>query len=198
MSVFTLRGANIVILAKNYNPSIATKDWLDRKGVIKEAAVINFVHTPPFSLVETNDFSLVVDLNRLQISVKKINSDNIETLPKIVEAYTNNLPETPCKTIGFNFSYSIAGERNIKDILCLDEEKIANIYSDDYRLGMTVHTKFRDFMMRITIQPSNGELTAEFNFQFELSNFEEIKTKLGEYSDLITKTEGDLGGLFNE
>ena len=30
---------------KDYNPSIATKDWLDRKGVIREAEVINLIHT---------------------------------------------------------------------------------------------------------------------------------------------------------
>jgi len=198
MSGTALRGANIVILAKNYNPSIVTKDWLDRKGIIKKDAVINFVHTPPFSLVETDDFSLVVDLDRLQISVKKINSENIEKLPKLIEDYTNNLPETPYETIGFNFSYGIPGERSIQDILCLDKERIANIYPDDYRLGMTIHTKFRDFLVRVNVQPSNGELIADFNFQFKLNNSEEIKTKLGEYSDLMTKIEEDLGGLFNE
>jgi len=197
MSIFRLRGANIVILAKDYNPSIATKDWLDRKGVIREAEVINFVHTPPFSLVETIDFSLVVDLNRLQISVKKINPENIETLPKIAEAYTMNLPETPYKNIGFNFIYSIVGGRSIKDILLLNEDKISNIYPDDYRLGITVYTKFRDFLMRMNIQPTNGELVADFNFHFELSNFEEIKSKLGEYSDLMAKAEENLGRLFH-
>jgi len=197
MSIFRLRGANIVILAKDYNPSIATKDWLDRKGVIREAEVINFVHTPPFSLVETNDFSFVVDLNRLQISVRKINPENIETLPKITEAYTKNLPETPYKDIGFNFIYSIVGGRSIKDVLWLDEEKIANIYPDDYRLGITVYTKFRDFLMRINIQHADGELTADFNFHFELSNFEEIKSKLEEYSDLMAKAEENLGCLFH-
>jgi hypothetical protein len=198
MSVFTLRGANIVILAKQYNPSIATKDWLDRKGIIREADIINFVHTPPFSLVETSDFSLVVDFNRLQISVKKINLENINILPKIAETYTNSLPETPYKSIGFNFSYSIVGERSIKDILCLDEEKIVNIYPGDYRLGMSVHTNFRDYMMRLNIQPSNGELIADFNFHFELSSFEVIRTKLGEYQDLMTNAKENLGRLFNE
>jgi hypothetical protein len=78
---FTLSGTNIVILARNYNPSIVSKEWLYEKNIVRET-VTNFVHTPPLSVVETERISFVLDENRLQISLKSITTDSIESLPK--------------------------------------------------------------------------------------------------------------------
>ena len=36
---YVLKNSNIVILAKNYNPSIVSKEWLKEKKVIEENAV---------------------------------------------------------------------------------------------------------------------------------------------------------------
>ena len=81
---FTLSGTNIVILARNYNPSIVSKEWLYEKNIVRET-VTNFVHTPPLSVVETGHISFVLDDNRLQISLKSIITENIETLPKSLQ-----------------------------------------------------------------------------------------------------------------
>ena len=119
MGNFSLSGANVVILAKNHNPSIVSKEWLVQKKIIEEP-VVSFVHTPAFSVVEADNFRLVVDPDRLQISVKNFDPKNIENLPKITDNYVNQLPETPYTAIGFNYSYRVATEkRDLKDIFLL-------------------------------------------------------------------------------
>jgi hypothetical protein len=194
---FSLSGANIVILAKNHNPSIVTKEWLAQKEIIKEG-IVNFTHTPLFSLVETTNFNLIVDPNRLQISVKKAIPENIENLPKIIETYITKLPETPYTAIGFNYSYRITmGGRSLKDIFSFDDKILRKIFSNDYRLGVTVHFTVRDFVVQVNLQPPNEELKANLNFHFESENSEEIKKKVEEYSELKKKAEEILEGLFN-
>jgi len=174
---YSLSGANIVILAKNHNPSIVTKEWLAQKEIIKED-IVNFTHTPLFSLVETTNFNLIVDPNRLQISVKKVIPENIENLPKIIETYITKLPETPYAAIGFNYSYRITmGGRSLKDIFSFDDKILRKIFSNDYRLGVTVHFTVRDFVVQVNLQPPNEELKANLNFHFGSENSEEIKKR---------------------
>ena len=71
--------ANIVILASNYNPSIVSKEWLYQRGVFTET-VRSFVHTPVFALVESEEFSLMFDEQKLQLTVKKVTMDSIQII----------------------------------------------------------------------------------------------------------------------
>ena len=102
----SLRVANIVILANTHNPSIISKEWLKEREVIEEA-VVNFTHTPVFSIVETNNFLFIVNPDRLEISIKSTTTENMENLPRIVKKYINRLPETPYTAIGFNYIYHV-------------------------------------------------------------------------------------------
>jgi len=101
--------ANIVILASNYNPSIVSKEWLYQKGIFTET-VRNFVHTPVFALVESEGFGLVVDEERLQITVRKVTQDSLNASASIAEKFVSILPETPYKSIGLNYRYTFPRE----------------------------------------------------------------------------------------
>jgi len=52
-----LRWLSVVILAENHNPGIPSKDWLERKGILKKAK--NFLNTPVFSLFESQNFRAI-------------------------------------------------------------------------------------------------------------------------------------------
>jgi len=71
MGNFSLIGASIVVLAKNHNPSIISKDWLIQNKIIEEE-ILNFTHLPIVSIIETNNINLFVDPNKLQLTIKKL------------------------------------------------------------------------------------------------------------------------------
>jgi len=65
---------NIVLIARNHNPAIPTKDWLLHKKIFDEKP-LSFVNTPVLSLFESPKFNFSVDDNRLQLSAKKPDSN---------------------------------------------------------------------------------------------------------------------------
>ena len=99
----SLRRANIVVLANSYNPSIVSRDWVLSRQLLSEP-IGDFVHTPAFSLIQNNNFSLAVDMNRLQLSVKEPNPENMKLMPQIIKKFFILLPETPYRAMGFNFT----------------------------------------------------------------------------------------------
>ena len=195
---FTLSGTNIVILARNYNPSIVSKEWLYDKNIVRET-VTNFVHTPPLSVVETERISFVVDENRLQISLKNITTDSIESLPKIAAGFVSCLPETPFVAVGFNYSYSIPKETSrLKTLFALDDTKLRELFSENYEVGLIVSFPFKAFIVRMTAPPIIGKITRitmDFNFHSDSHGADEVKKRLKLHPETIEKTEEILRGL---
>lgn len=195
---FSLTGANIVVLAKNHNPSIVTKEWLTDNKIFEEN-IVNFVHTPIFSTVETNNFNLIVDSDRLQLSIKKVTTSNIRNLPQIIMSYISKLPETPYTAIGFNHIYQImVRPKRLKEIFSPDDKKFREIFEGDYQIGGIINFKFNDFIVRTNIQSFNAKkIRMVFNFHFGSKDVEEIKKRLIEYSDTIERTKKIIRGLFS-
>lgn len=192
----SLKSANIVVIAKNHNPSIISKEWLSQNKIIEEK-VINFVHTPVFSVIETDNFNLIVDPDRLQVSVKKINSENINKLLEIVEKYTNQLPETPYTTLGFNYIYNVTSDKkNLKDLFSKNDKLFRSIFTEDYQIGGLINFDYGNFLVRAKLTQVNEGLTVDFNFHLELKTPTNIKEGLQHYFDLKKKAEKILGELF--
>lgn len=194
---FPLIRANLVVLAKNHNPSIVSKEWLTKNKIIEEQ-VTNFTHLPVVSVINTNNFSLVVDQERLMLSVKKINSDNLKTLPQIILKYINQLPETSYTAIGFNYHYRVEiGQKKLKDVLLINDKRLVEIFSENYTFGGIITFHFNDFVVTLTFRPiSNTEIRAEFNFHFKCNNRDEMTKKLLEHPETKKRAEELLRGLF--
>lgn len=194
----SLGGANIVILAKNHNPTIVSKEWLTQKKIIG-GDIVNFAHTPAFSVVETDIFGFIVDPERLQISVKKDIPENIENLPKVAKTYISELPETPYTAIGFNYLYEVITKQSLKNILSPNDEKFKRLFSEDYQLGGNIRFRFEDFLVRINFKPVNDErIVADFNFHFNSEDIGEIIEKIEMYNTIKRKSEEILEGLFSD
>lgn len=196
MSGKILDSTNIVILAKSHNPTIVSRDWVIKKGVLEEP-IINFIHTPPFSMVENNDLRIHVDSDRMQIIVKRVEQDIIDKLPVIIKNYVNSLPETPYTAIGFNFSYREITEKNLGSIFSPDVEKFRKAFSEDYRVGGIIRFSFDDFIVMMNLRPDENVI-AKFNFHTDIKKGSgEIIEKLKSYHGAMRKAEEVLGVLFD-
>lgn len=190
--------ANIVILASNYNPSIVSKEWLYQKGIFTET-VRNFVHTPVFALIESEDFGLVIDEERLQITVRKVTQDNLNALTSIAEKFVDILPETPYKGIGLNYRYTSPREGyDLHTILSPNDAKLSELLSPTYELGATVVFEFERFIVTFTVSPSlvkEQQIRMRFNFHSNTANVGEVKERLSSQMRALEKTQAIIQGL---
>lgn len=195
---FTLGGANIVILARNYNPSIVSKEWLYEKGIIKEA-VTSFIHTPPLSVVETEQISFILDENRLQISLKNVTTENIEVLPKVAIDFASYLPETPFVAVGFNYKYHMPKENSLlKTLFQPDDARLKALFSENCEVGQIVSFAFEEFVVRMSAPPAKDEatrITVELNFHSDCRGVDEVKERLKLHRVTVEKAEEILRGL---
>lgn len=185
--------SSILVLASNYNPSIVSKEWLYKKK-ISIGDVSNFVHTPVFSMVENEKFSLVVDERRLQIVVKQINEENIGLAYKIVGQLAAALPETPYKALALNFNYITPKEKcDLGRIFVTDKDKITNLFSNRYELGTVVIFEYQKFIVNFSVVPSlvQNKVRLVFNFRSEVTDTNEIEDRLI-MQDVVLKKAEDI------
>jgi len=197
MSKKELDNTNVVILAKSHNPTIVSKEWVIKKEVLEEP-IINFIHTPPFSMVENKDLRIHVDSDKMQIIVKRVEPDIIDKLPRIIKNYVNSLPETPYTAIGFNFSYREITEKNLGSIFSPDVEKFRKAFSEEYRVGGIIQFNFDEFIVTVNLRPGE-KVIADFNFHSDIKDgSSEIIEKLKSYYETMRKAEGVLEVLFDD
>jgi len=191
-SVSRLKGANIVVLARNHNPAIVSREWVINKNIIKES-IDTFIHTPVFSVIESNSFSLHVNPDRMQVGVKRVGDETLRELPEIVKKYVSNLPETPYTAVVFNFHYEVLSERRIKDILT-PSEKFKEVFQGRYEVGGIIRFGFEPFTVTLRMPPE--ESSASFNFHADVRSSEEVLNVLEYYHRAREKAENVLEGLF--
>jgi hypothetical protein len=198
----SLRGANIVVLASNYNPSIASKDWLVRKGIIT-GNVTGFVHVPPMSTVETDEISLVVDEHRLQVTLKTPSESAVALLGGIVESFVTSLPETPYTAVGINYAFAVPQHRcAISDLFKPDAETAKRVFADDYELGVIVSFPFDTYRVRANVPPPrdlpSGEkdmVVLDFNFHCAAMGSDAVVDRLSNLSDTLDKAKSVVQGV---
>lgn len=193
----SLIGASIVLLAKNHNPSIVSKDWLNQKGILTDN-VTSFTHTPLYSVVETDNYSFIVDPDRLQLTAKNPSDDIISELPQKMLSYVQALPEIPYHAIGFNFVYNIETRTNILHKICLLDDQLKTIFPNGYKLGSRIEYKFNGFVATINLQPTGDEnAVADINFHHTLELGDDMENVINMHSQTIDEFNRVMEGLID-
>jgi len=189
--MYSLRTTNIVILAQNHNPSIATKDWLINNEIIdKNENIRHFVHTPAFSVIETDIFSLTIDPDRFQISLKRLDNESIKYLLKIVKGYISNLPETPYKALGINYLYNVSmDKKKLKELFVGQDKLYKELFGDDYSIGGIIGFKYDKFIVKLQLKQTNDESIADFNYHLNSKEEKELITGVDKYFGLKKQSE---------
>ena len=164
--------ADIVMIASAHNPSIIAPQWLkDNSLIIEEPS--HFIHTPDFSLFESESFSLVVDRQRLQITAKKQDQGSLRSLANVAANYIKLLPHIPYKSLGLNFVWSIEvekGEKLPKIGLNMNKSDLASVFEGhkvDY--GGIVYARKEPYTLKLVIEPQGGNtLVHNFNYHHEV------------------------------
>ncbi len=181
-----LNSATIVILAKNFNPSIVTKDWLLSRGILRETTIINFVHLPRFSLVESENFVITIDDSRFEVKLKNIQTSNREGFQDIALTFAEKLPETPFTGIGLNYIWwlEVTKDKNIFEMLkeefVSDSQRFSYLFGQEFSVGGFIYFQYNNFKVRVTVEPSPDGKHIQFNFNYhvDIHSVEGVKDTL--------------------
>jgi hypothetical protein len=208
-----LLGANVVIVAKQFNPSVFSQLWLVRNEIVKEDEFLEgCIFSDDISKIETSLFGLLVLPPQLQFLPRSPEGEAelIEAkLGKIIAA----LPHTPYVAIGFNFSWHVWPEdgnlHQLSRSLFLNEyAPLAKKFgAEDALFGAYVSQNIGDCRLRLDVKPvdyvvndqQTRRLHFAFNFQLDLSQtetpvesiiahlskWEQFKNEASEVIDLI-------------
>lgn len=180
-----LRKATIVVLANLFNPSIVTRDWLKREGIVKEEP-LKCANVPTLALFESNSYVLTVSPDRFEATLKIIEPVDhliagISSLASITKTFVEKLHHTPYRSLGINYIWSVKveGDENVssllKDIFVSSKEGFLRLFPEnDYQVGGIIYFPYDVFRVKLIVEPSEGYVTCNFNYSLATSDYEKI------------------------
>lgn len=116
-----LVGANVVVAARQFNPTIFTQLWLVDHGIAAREDFVggdSFILTPPFVQFRTPAYLLLVMPEQLQFVPLPITEKAAEMVLEKVGAIVRLLPQTPYVAVGLNFHWFLVPGASDYDAFC--------------------------------------------------------------------------------
>jgi hypothetical protein len=180
----SLARADIVILANAHNPSIVSPEWLHENCGIDEKPK-KFVHTPDFSLFDSEALLLVVDQARMQIVSHNSDDQGLNMIAEVASKYITVLEHVPYAAIGFNYVWNwLAPDEEVPQLsLTISGEPVPGKI-DDYSTacGGIIYGSASDHRMKLMIEaPPAGPFVFNFNFHFDVNEkpFQDVAKIVG-------------------
>lgn len=193
-------GANVVIAARQFNPSIFTELWLTRHAILGEnQRQPGCLFSDEIAKVEASSFALLVLPPQLQFVPRTSLDDEEKLVVEKVGGIVKLLPETPFVALGLNFQWMVWSETTPTPLMArqmffkADNPLFRHFESDDATFGTYASRDQFGFRMKLDVKPveisssqadtETADLTTQrllfaFNFHFELP-------KTGNPPDLI-------------
>lgn len=157
-------GHNVVIVARNFNPTIFSQLWLVRQAIFSEKEIEgNFVFTPIAVNLSTDEFSFLAVPDRIQLSFPNDTVDFKSLIDRILVNIVKKLPHTPYQAVGFNFSWVLFPtnaddfERLSKTILVSTDNPISKHFTNKgSRFGAYMSADVSIGRLRLEIKPTTG------------------------------------------
>jgi hypothetical protein len=187
-----LLSTNVVIVARDLNPSLFSQIWLDKHDIIKEEEFSDkSVFTPPIIQALTDDFQLLVIPERLQLTIinKQINDSELvmDKVGKIVQL----IPHTPFTAIGSNFHWKIIPDLPeefidfMNKLFIKPENPLYKQFAEENaRFGAYLSKDIFGTRLKLDIKPVRNKiddseyLQFTFNYHLELTDGEHIDQML--------------------
>jgi hypothetical protein len=198
-----LVGSSVVIVAQNFNPSVASQLWLVRNGVVGEGDFLpGCIFTDLLVQVRARRFSLLLTPEQFQFVPSAGEDDPQFLMQETIGRMVQTLPHIPYRALGLNFIWHLTPEGS--DVAALSRTLFFSPGRPLFRDFDTPNASFgaylsRDslgFRLKLDVKPvaaSLPERTAEqrlqflYNFHADLPEGEEtvapIKDHLGRWRE---------------
>lgn len=177
-----LENSSIVILAKDFNPTIFKPFWLKKNDIFFEQELQgSIVITPVAVQIPTENFHFTVLPDRVQMVMPRNYSEAENDVDRVLGGIVKTLPHTPYTAVGLNFNYLIApdsedkfSEWNRKLFASSLSRKIQSPKDNNSRFGNYVSFDFLETRLKIDMKPIKA-----------LGNIESLCKSWHENQDLI-------------
>ncbi|MBL8695033.1 MAG: hypothetical protein JNJ88_13145 [Planctomycetes bacterium] len=192
------RGAALIVVARNLNPSIFSQIWLVDEGLVDHGCAFD---TPSVTAQEMSQHSFqelqfLALPDRFQITFTSVDDKTGTRATTLASKIVEKLPHTPFRAIGINFEYVIRSTSEFeRSLIRWPAESVAAPFSSSTaRLGVIAVGSVKEAKLTLEMRPGEeaGEKTAliKFNFHFDLperpknSRIEALASALAQWTDL--------------
>ena len=183
-------GANVVVVARQFNPSIFSELWLTRHAIVgEEQRLPGCLFSDDVAKVEVSNFGLLVLPPQLQFVPRTTHEDEESLVVSKVGGIVKLLPETPFIALGLNFQWQVWSDTTPTKTVARrmffksDNPLFCHFDSDDATFGTYASRDVFGLRMKLNVTPvdvftSKGDaqtaddtiqrLLFAFNFHLEL------------------------------
>jgi hypothetical protein len=175
-----LVGSSVVIVAQNFNPSVANQLWLVRNGVVGEGDFLpGCIFTDLLVQVRARRFGLLFTPEQIQFVPAAGDEEAVQMMREAIVRTVRTLPHTPYRALGLNFTWHLTPEG--RDVEALSRQLFFTpgrpLFRDfdvpDASFGAYLSRDLLGFRLKLDVKPVSGpapERPAEQRLQF-LYNF---------------------------
>lgn len=178
----SLKTANVVIAARQFNPTIFDQIWLlDNELATREdfRGENVFTLTPPFVQFRAPAFALVVLPDQLQFAPQPVNERAGQLILDKVGRIVELLPQTPYVAVGLNYVWHLIPDASqfagfCKDLFSKENPLFAAFDVDDARYGGYLSKNVLGARLKLDIKPvtigapPEGSEALQFAFNYNL------------------------------
>ena len=182
-----LMNSAIVIVARQFNPSIVRSDWLIRNGILGEEDFMpGCVFTDMLVQVRSRMFDLLVAPEQCQLTPLVEPDEQQQLISEKVGTIIRTLPHTPYTALGLNFDWRLSPEKTTvgtlsRHLFFVPESPLhKELDSEDARFGGYVSKDVLGFRMKLNVKPIQDLEDEErqwlqfgFNFHLDLPSGQE-------------------------
>lgn len=178
-------GASIVVAAQNHNPSITSPDWLRRNGVVEDEEPVNFAHTPLFALYQSERVQVLIQPERLELTLRIVSVPNLERLAEGARRYVERQPHVPYHSVGLNFVWQGVPETptELDHLAAVPEGSFEQriLGAGQLSKGLLIQQTLAEYRMRVMAEPPSAQgLKLDFNFHFMTRGADAVYTALAQ------------------
>lgn len=194
----------VVILARQFNPSVITQLWLSRQGILDENGTYKpeSILTTNLVQITTDEFVLVVTPDQLQfvpvVPVERQEAIIRDKVGKLVRS----LPHIPYRAVGLNFNWHLTPPDGTvsevtRELFARCQDGIYTHFRDkNSRFGAYLSKDYGHFRLKLDVKPINLETEGQkedrvqftFNFHYDISACENAETdvcnRLDQWNDV--------------
>ncbi len=177
-------GANVVIVARQFNPSVFSQLWLVRNGIVgEEEFSAGCLFSDDVAKIESRDFGLLVIPPQLQFHPRVAAECEADLVLGKMGAIVQTLPHTPYLAVGLNFVWHVWPEdgdlhASSRSLFLRRSGPFFDVFGDaeDTLFGAYVSKAVLGCRLRLDVKPIDFPLEGQnshrllfaFNFQLDV------------------------------